>query len=705
MSSSARSSSAPLGAAEIEEQCEELIGAVLSSRRTAAGLAVPLAAQPRAVQEFTLHWVAVTARSSPELAYQFAAAAPGAIDALGVAGTEQWLVAAIDAFDRSGLYPAAASLKDLPGFIARRRDEAGAVAFGEVARVLEHFLAGLSGRPMKIEADDLPWTDTESVYLPRRIARFATREENFRAYKVAAALLWAQARHGTFSLDAARYPGGERERGLLGVLESVRLAARFERELPGLHGDLDALRQPALDADFERAARPLRSPSSGVADSLDALRALPADAGIPDWAFLGKLEPQRAIEVRAARLAREKQELHSALARMQGERRLAEGESPGARPASAPRLRVAARPAEDGNEKLEISVEFDGHTLAPPPEVTALVESILQDLGELPEEYLAGPGQPAQRADAGEDPVELVPGVDAQHDARLYDEWDFRRRRYRKDWCSLTERDVQPGDPRFVPATLARYRAQVWHLRRSFEALRGEDRRLRGEPHGDEIDLEAAVRGLSELRTGAELADRLFMRRERNLRDVAVMFVVDMSGSTKGWINDCERESLVLLAEALEVLGDRYAIYGFSGITRKRCEAYRVKRFDERYDAQVEQRIAGIQPLDYTRMGVALRHLTGILAGEEARTRLMITLSDGKPDDFSDGYRGEYGIEDTRQALLEARRAGIHSFCITIDRDARDYLPRMYGAAHYTVIEDVARLPLKVAEVYRRLTR
>jgi nitric oxide reductase NorD protein len=183
-----------------------------------------------------------------------------------------------------------------------------------------------------------------------------------------------------------------------------------------------------------------------------------------------------------------------------------------------------------------------------------------------------------------------------------------------------------------------------------------------------------------------------------------VLVVVDMSGSTKGWINDCEREALVLLAEALEVLGDRYAIYGFSGVTHKRCEVYRVKRFDERYDDLVRGRIAGIQPLDYTRMGVAIRHLTGILAGVEARTRLLVTLSDGKPDDFSDGYRGEYGIEDTRQALIEAKRAGIHPFCITIDREAGAYLPRMYGAARYAVIEDVARLPMKVAEVYRRLT-
>ncbi|MEJ2173681.1 MAG: hypothetical protein P8Y76_01865 [bacterium] len=212
------------------------------------------------------------------------------------------------------------------------------------------------------------------------------------------------------------------------------------------------------------------------------------------------------------------------------------------------------------------------------------------------------------------------------------------------------------------------------------------------------------MRAYADLRAGAELDRRVFTRRARHERDMAVLFMVDMSGSTKGWINDCEREALVLLAEALEVLGDRYAIYGFSGVTRRRCEVYRVKRFDEPYGAAVRERIAGILPLDYTRMGAAIRHLTGILAAVDARTRLLVTLSDGKPDDFSDGYRGEYGIEDTRQALIEAKRAGVHAFCITIDRDAASYLPHMYGAVNYTVVEDVARLPVKVAEVYRRLT-
>jgi nitric oxide reductase NorD protein len=186
-------------------------------------------------------------------------------------------------------------------------------------------------------------------------------------------------------------------------------------------------------------------------------------------------------------------------------------------------------------------------------------------------------------------------------------------------------------------------------------------------------------------------------------RNIAVAFMVDMSGSTRGWINDAERESLILLCEALESLGDRYAIYGFSGMTRKRCELYKVKAFDEPYGAEVQARISGIRPQDYTRMGFAIRHLTKVLRETEARTRILITLSDGKPDDYSD-YRGEYGIEDTRRALLEARRDGIHPYCITIDEQARDYLPHMYGPAAYTLVDEVRQLPLKVSDIYRRLT-
>ena len=102
-------------------------------------------------------------------------------------------------------------------------------------------------------------------------------------------------------------------------------------------------------------------------------------------------------------------------------------------------------------------------------------------------------------------------------------------------------------------------------------------------------------------------------------------------------------------------------------------------------------------------MGVAIRHLTKLLKDVDARTKLLITLSDGKPDDY-DGYRGDYGIEDTRMSLIEAKRAGIHPFCITIDETARDYLPHMYGAVNWALVDNVRKLPLKVSDIYRRLT-
>jgi nitric oxide reductase NorD protein len=325
---------------------------------------------------------------------------------------------------------------------------------------------------------------------------------------------------------------------------------------------------------------------------------------------------------------------------------------------------------------------------------------------KIPDDYLLPAGKSAHRKAHASDENADDAGAHADQDwdAVLYNEWDYKRRHYRKNWCVLRETDVQAGDAAFVDNTVVKYALQVGQLRRTFEMLRGEDRWMKQQQGGDEIDLDAVISAYADMHTGVELTERLFIERHKAERDIAVMFMVDMSGSTKGWINEAEREALVMLCEALEVLGDRYAIYGFSGITRKRCEIYRIKRFSEKYDDAVRRRIAGIQPHDYTRMGVAIRHLTALLNGIDARTKLLITLSDGKPDDYSDNYRGEYGVEDTRQALIEAHRGGVHPFCITIDREAREYLPRMYGAVNYTLIDDVGRLPLKVADVYRRLT-
>jgi nitric oxide reductase NorD protein len=278
------------------------------------------------------------------------------------------------------------------------------------------------------------------------------------------------------------------------------------------------------------------------------------------------------------------------------------------------------------------------------------------------------------------------------------------RQHYRKNWCVMREKDVPPIYDNFHRETLEKYAGLVKQLRKAFEAMRDDNKLLKRQAYGDEVDIDALVEALADARDGSEMSDRLFMRQHRAERNIAVAFMVDMSGSTKGWINEAEREALVLLCEALERLGDRYAIYGFSGTTRKRCELYRIKEFDEPYNVEVKARISGIRAQEYTRMGFAIRHLTDLLKKVEARTKVLVTLSDGRPDDYFDVYRGQYGIEDTRMALLEARRSGVHPFCITIDREARDYLPHMYGAARYIILDDVRQLPFKVSDIYRRIT-
>ena len=698
----------PLSPPALEERLEEHVDPVLSSRRTAAGPAAALARYSRSQQEFVLHWVGAISRSNAEMAFQVAAYAPQALDALDLEGVEAWIVQAMDAFDRQGLMAGIAALREVERFARDRRERVRGLPLEEVQGVLENFLHGLAGRPLRVEADEEAWTDTETIRLPRILGRFAARRDNFALYKAMAVLLWAQGFHGTWRSDpserAAELPDPEHALALFHALETFRLEGRIREELPGVFRTMQVLRErldeplPAVWAEARAALSRAAADGEAVWRWVERLWGTRA----PQCSYAGTLRPEAVREAVQARIAREKQAFRVMLAKLQEE---VEGHPPGP---EARQGRFSIREVAPAERAAGVGFELllDGRPVPPPEGARGLMASIVQDLGEIPPDYLvaAGPGEYAAHQKTPErDPDAVWKGTYHEEGALLYNEWDHVRRHYRKNWCVLREKDVHPQHTDFVPRTLRKHRGLVHSLRRSFEALRGEDRILRRQPHGEDIDIDALVEAFGDLHCGMEMSDRIFTKVHRDERDIAVLFMVDMSGSTKGWINEAEREALVLLCEALETLGDRYAIYGFSGMTRKRCELYRIKRFDEPYDETVRARIAGIQPQDYTRMGVAIRHLTRLLTEVEARTKLLVTLSDGKPDDYT-GYRGEYGIEDTRMALLEARRQGIHPFCITIDEQARDYLPHMYGAANYVVIDDVRRLPGKVSEIYRRLT-
>jgi len=688
---------------ELGQRLDEVLFAS-HSHRSATRIAEGLEELSRDRQERVLHWANVAAGTYAEIGYQIATLAPRAFALLDDAGFDAWALAGLDAFDRQGGRAAMELLRDIEGFRAGRSGALPAATFGEVEARLSRFIQGLSGRPLGLSADQeagaAAWTDSETIHLPARLASLPHSGANRSLYKVLAVILWAQTRFGTFGsaridLAAALAPwretaDGPRALRWLAALEAVRLEARIAVDLPGLAAEIAALRGP-WPALLEPAVARLSAAEATLADTLAVLaECMAGDDDAPALPHQVKIDPAAALRLRDARMARDKLVLSRAINALKG--------STG-RP--GPRDETTAQLAAD-SAVAETSLADEA--LALPPEARAAAQSLLQDLGEVPPECLvpAGPGawQPTER-EAG---IDGGGGLSGQREPdRRYDEWDYRRKAYRKDWCHLYETEVTPGDMDYVGEVKRRHAGLIRQIRRRFEMLRGEDRILGRQAEGEDLDLDAVVDAISDTNSGMESSERLFRRRIRNERSLAAMFMVDMSGSTKGWVNDAEREALVMLCEALESLGDAYAIYGFSGWTRTRSDIYRIKRFDESYDATVQARIAAVAAKDYTRMGVATRHLTQLLLRQPARHRLLVTLSDGRPDDYGDEYRGHYGIEDTRRALQEARQVGVRSYCVTIDRQGPDYLAHMYGASHYTVLGDVKKLPLKIADIYRRL--
>ncbi|MGB5260299.1 MAG: hypothetical protein WBO34_07220 [Gammaproteobacteria bacterium] len=714
-----QTSDMPLIAAQLEERLDIHMISLGAAEEPARALAE----FPREQQDFVLHWASIVTRTSSGMALNFVSHVCPALRLMDTDGVEAWLLACMDIYDTKGLHPAVAMFKDVENFAREYQARTTGVAFENVVNVLEMFVHGLNGRRLKIECSDAAWTDTETVFLPASVARYEAREDNFQLYKAMVVHQWAQTWFGTWRIQPeevfGRFPDRDWAVACFHVLETLRLDARIRTTLPGVYRLLERFRKDSrmeLSGDWQAAAEHLSKPGAGVEDTLVWLQRLVGTAVPGPVLYQGVMKPDVVDKVRKARMETDRQSFRLHMMRLEQdlldaqdevEEQFETGEDESSEAADERRLPFELREikSDEHPDGFVFEMELDGKPIEPPENVRGTIASIFQDIGDIPDDYLYAAGEGAYHAQAiGEQSAEDVwKGTYHEEGAFLYNEWDYERQNYRKNWAVLRELEVSPREDDFVRDTLTKYRGLTAHLRRTFEALRGEDKLLKKQPYGDNVDIDALVEACADTTMGMEMPDRLFTKMHKLERDIAVMFMVDMSGSTKGWINDAEREALVLLCESLEILGDRYAIYGFSGMTRKRCEVYRVKQFDEEYTDTVRGRISGIRPRDYTRMGVTIRHLCHLLNQVEARTKLLITLSDGKPDDY-DTYRGAYGIEDTRQALIEAKRNGIHSFCITIDTEARDYLPHMYGAVNYAVIDEVRKLPLKVSDIYRRLT-
>jgi nitric oxide reductase NorD protein len=255
---------------------------------------------------------------------------------------------------------------------------------------------------------------------------------------------------------------------------------------------------------------------------------------------------------------------------------------------------------------------------------------------------------------------------------------------------------------------MARHAALVRRVRRRFDGLRPRRERVGRQDDGPELDLAAYVSAVADWRAGRAGDDRLYAATRPARRDLALALLVDVSASTDAWVSgaqrivDVEKESLIVLLEALDALGDRHAAMAFSGEGAGGVRLLTVKDFTEPLGAPVRRRVAALEPDGYTRTGAALRHAAALLARQPARHRLLLVLTDGRPNDV-DHYAGRYGIQDTRQAVAEARLQGLVPFCLTVDREAPVYMPSIFGPRGYALLRRQDLLPAVLVEVVRRL--
>ncbi len=333
-------------------------------------------------------------------------------------------------------------------------------------------------------------------------------------------------------------------------------------------------------------------------------------------------------------------------------------------------------------------------------------------LSELPEARLVRTPGPVSEVLAGEDPIPRAPAgrVAIAAAGLAYPEWDWRVGAYRPRAAVVRERLAEAGSAAWVEGALRRHAAMIRTVRRDFERLRPRRMALRHQPDGAELDVDALVAAYADRRGGSVADDRFYIDTRPVRRDAAIALLVDASASTDGWVAgdrriiDVEKEALLIVGEALAALGDPHAVLAFASAGPSRVTVQVLKRFDEPGGVgAVRRRIAGLDPDGYTRTGAALRHATAALARQPARHRLLLLLSDGRPNDV-DEYEGRYGIEDTRMAVTEARLQGVHVFCLTVDRQAPRYATRIFGR-DFAVLSRAERLPGVLTALLRDLVR
>jgi nitric oxide reductase NorD protein len=589
----------------------------------------------------------------------------------------------------------------------------------------------------------IPGTDGVNIWLPSDtgIADPAVAMDRFRAVALQQAM---RASRGSAALISV--PATPLLRDVYLLIEAYAADEALALQLPGIVGSLNALRRAALAArpamaSFPVERQPLETfvrtllqhqcgrPNSALPVSTSpeesvyaarrlaarivpnaALTRLGATPLFKDW-WTGELHAPNPVAAALATDPKDGTRDHDALA-----------ESRSARLTRRPRVREADDDEEDDRQGAWMIQSAQPQEHAEDPfgmqrptdrdEQTA-AEEFADSLSELAEARLVStPGRPKEVLLSDDPPdarAKRTSQAPAAEDSSVsYPEWDYGIGAYLEPGATIRLLPPQSGPQQWVDHTLTEHRSMLDAIRRRFEMLRAQRTRLRKQLDGDELDLEAYIDSHADFRAGLPMAQALYQRHRRSKQDMAIMLLIDVSGSTDGWISanrrvvDVEREALLLVCIALEGMGEPYAVQAFSGQGPHWVTVRTIKRFDEPYNNDIARRIAALEPELYTRAGAAIRHASTTLMREPAAHRLLLLLSDGKPNDV-DRYEGRYGVEDTRQAVTEAKLQGIFPFCLTVDRHAASYLPAVFGARQYALLPKPELLPIVLLDWLKRL--
>ncbi len=595
-------------------------------------------------------------------------------------------------------------------------------------------------RPRVLAA--IPATDGHCIWLPAEtgLSVAAAALERFRTVALQQAMRATRGSAAGAGSDATPL-----ERDLYLLIEAHSADTFLAQLLPGLRGQLHALRATALSArppmsSFPVERQPLEAWVRGLmaapmlARGADAICSPSSERSrLMARDIANQVQPDASTAVRLGPRPLFKDwwtgELHTPGAQHQSavEANSASDLVPAtptrsARLARQPKVREATNEEDDVRQGAWMIQASAPHEVAEDPfglqrptdrDAKTAADEFAESLAELEQARLVStPGAPKEVL-LSDDPPDAAakPGAGTSADGAgpiNYPEWDHRIQAYREPGATVRLLPAAAGPQSWVDDNLAEHRSMLDAIRRRFEMLRGQRTPLRRQLDGDEVDLEACIDAQADLRAGLPMAQALYRSQKRSKRDMAILLLIDVSGSTDGWVSsgrrviDVEREALLLVCIALSALGEPYAAQAFSGYGPQAVSLRTLKRFDEPYGNDVARRIAALEPEHYTRAGAAIRHASATLMREPAAQRLLLLLSDGKPNDV-DVYEGRYGVEDMRRAVIEAKLQGIAPFCLTVDRHAAGYLPGVFGVNQYALLAKPSMLPAVLLDWMQRL--